>query len=79
MSTYRDLCPPCRDLFDRWSVAPLFRGGVHIASIGQDNVRNVVDATRARARDHYALIDRQCALVLMSCAAGNHAPPRDER
>jgi hypothetical protein len=75
--TYRDLCPPCRDLFDRWSVAPMTRGGIRIMSIGQDNPRNVVDANRARADDHYALINRQCEGVLRSCAAGNHAPPRE--
>jgi hypothetical protein len=77
--SYRDLCPPCRDLYDRWTVAPMIRRGISIVSIGQDNPRNVVSANRARADDHYALINRQCAGVVENCAAGRHATARDPR
>lgn len=75
--SYRDLCPPCQDLYDRWLTSPPIRGGIRIVSIGQNNPRNVIDANRARADDHYAMVTQQCAGVIANCDAGRHAKPRE--
>lgn len=69
------LCSPCRELFMRWIDAPMARGGIRIHTIADGNPRLIEDVRRARARDHYALIDRQSRGVVKNCKAGRHASP----
>ena len=63
----RPLCPECRAAVDAWIVAPMAPPPIRLITIGDSNPRNVTDARRARADDHYALVRRQVAMIAERC------------